>query len=205
MIRKTAAITAASIVGVVLAGGAAVGANIGILNAADGNSLGNLSVEAPITMPLADLSREVELVSSAKPPGVVNAASSANAMATVDSTISQIYTVDVAGTVEVEVVAAGLQLGEVEANQGWSVTVSNNSNTLVSVTFTSATEVLEFTASLNADGSINPAIGRPVASPAVTTPHPSGGYDDEHHGREDEDEDEDEDHDDKHHGRDDDD
>ena len=51
MIRKTAAITAASIAGVVLAGSAAVGANIGILDAADDTGLGTLSAEAAISAP----------------------------------------------------------------------------------------------------------------------------------------------------------
>jgi len=53
MVRRTAAITAASIAGVILAGGAAIGANIGILNAADDSKLGDLSAEAAVASPVS--------------------------------------------------------------------------------------------------------------------------------------------------------
>ena len=57
MIHRTASITAASIAGVILAGGAAVGANVGILNAADNSELGSLSADATISTPTRSPSR----------------------------------------------------------------------------------------------------------------------------------------------------
>ena len=180
MIRRTAAITAASIAGVIIAGGAAVGANIGILNAADNNSLGDLSAEAPIT------SSTNEPVFSA--PSIVRAPASSDS--------SQSFDVDVAGTIEIESDDAGIRLGEVRTNQRWSWEDTTSDPETITVRFTSGTDTLEFTATSNDDGTIEATVGRPgVGSPTATNQatgssdeYDDGGRDD--HGEDDHGEDE---------------
>jgi hypothetical protein len=198
MIRKTAAITAASIAGVIIAGGAAVGANIGILNAADDNSLGNLSADMPTTTTTVE-------VPASLPPTIDDISDS--------SDTAQSFAVDVAGTVEVQTSNGGLELGDVRTNQGWSWEETSSDNNAVIVIFTSGTDTLEFSATANADGTISASVDRPSIAPAQTpaaTSSPSYRDDDEYDDDDDdryEDDDDDYDYDehDEHEGRDDDD
>lgn len=180
MIRKTAAITAASIAGVILAGGAAVGANIGILNAADDNALGDLSAEAPITTPYAEPTATVQ--------PIVNSTDSNGS--------NQSFAVDTAGTVEIGTEGSGLQLSDVRTNQGWSWQETSTDQNAVTVTFTSGADTLEFTATQNDDGTISASVDRPVitAAPSQTPATPTYSdddhdeyEDDDHEGREDDD------------------
>jgi hypothetical protein len=179
MIRRTAAITAASIAGVILAGGAAVGANIGILNAADDNTLGTLSAEAPITTPAT---------ASAQPLVDVT-----NATGT-----SQRFTVDNAGTVEVEFDDNGLRLKDVRTSQGWAWEETSTDSTSVTVRFTSGADALEFSAIPNDDGTISAGVERPVITSTPTTISDPNSYDDDY---DDEHDDYDDEHD-EHEGRD---
>jgi hypothetical protein len=196
MIRKTAAITAASIAGVVLAGSAAVGANIGILDAADDTGLGTLSAEAAISAPADNTGATVELDPSP--------ATSAVTIAPSDDSGVQTFAVDVAGTVDIETDSSGLHVKAVHPNDGWSWQETTGGPNAVALTFTSGGDTLEFVASLNADGSLDARVDRPVvtsSSPSVTTPAATGGYDDDEYDHdddheEDEDHDEDDDHDD---------
>ena len=48
MLKKRTVVTALSIAAIVVAGGAAVAANVGILNAADNTPMGTLSAEADL-------------------------------------------------------------------------------------------------------------------------------------------------------------
>ena len=190
MIRKTAAITALSIAGVILAGGAAVGANIGILNAADDNSLGNLSAEAPISVPTTEADTTFAPIVDMS-----------------DATGSrQSFTVDAAGTVEVEAEDTGLHLVDVRTNQGWSWEETSTDSGTVTVTFTSGVDTLEFSATPNDDGTINASVDRPIITPAptqATAANSSPNYSDD---GDDHEEYEDDDHDGyEHEGRDDDD
>jgi hypothetical protein len=209
MIRKTAAITAVSIAGVVLAGSAAVGANIGILDAADETGLGTLSAEAAISTP-ADST--VTTVTSDPSP-----ATSAVTVAPSDAKV-QTFAVDAAGTVDIETDDSGLHVKAVHANDGWTWEEASSGPDAVTLTFTSGGDTLEFVASLSPDGSIDARVDRPIVtstSPRATTPAPAfdavGGYeddDDEYEGHDDDGDDdhEDDDHEeDEHEGRDDDD
>jgi hypothetical protein len=195
MIRKTAAITAASIAGVVLAGGAAVGANIGILNAADDSSLGELSAQAPITAPYIEPSASVT--------PLVEVADST------DST--QSFTVDTAGTVELRTDENGLTLHAVRTNQGWSWEETSTDSGAVAITFTSGADTLEFTATPNADDTISASVDRPIITPASAQPQAtsssSAAYndDDDEYEYDDDDDDDDDDEYDEYEGRDDDD
>lgn len=153
MIRKTAAITAASIAGVILAGGAAVGANIGILNAADDNLLGDLSAEAPITTPFTE--------PTATEQPIANLSDSDGS--------TQSFAVDTAGTVEVETDGSGLRLSDVRTNQGWSWQETSSDSRTVKVTFSSGSDNLEFTATTNDDGTISASVDRPIITPPQAT------------------------------------
>ncbi len=199
MIRKTAAITAASLAGVILAGGAAVGANIGILNAADDNSLGNLSAD------MATTTATVEVPMSL-PPIVDDISDTSDA--------TQSFAVDVAGTVDVETSDGGLDLGDVTTSQGWSWEETSTDGNTVMVAFSSGADTLEFTATRNADGTISASVDRPIVTPAPTqspvaasVPSYRGDDDDSYEDDSYDDDDSYEDHDDdgEHEGRDDDD
>lgn len=194
MIRKTAAITAASIAGVIIAGGAAVGANIGILSAADNNDLGGLSAQAPIVSPTTEQLVIIEPI--------------AELASSTDS--SQTFTVDLAGEVEIDLAETGLRLGDARANQGWSWQESATVDGTIVVTFSSNGDQLVFTATGNDDGTISASVDRPVSAsigaPVPPMSAPSSSYDDDHdednyydEDRDDEDHD-DEDHDDEDHG-----
>ncbi len=138
MIRQRAAITAASIAGVVLAGGTAVGANIGILNAADDSEMGALSAEVPITA----------------------AASVTSTTASDATTDSQWYTADEAGDVEVMIDGDTVELGAVLTNQGWSWESRPSSDGSVVVYLSSDDDELVFTAELTADGRVAAGVER---------------------------------------------
>ena len=191
MIRKTAAITAASIAGVVIAGGAAVGANIGILNAVDDNSLGELSAETVITTPSIETDGSVG--------SSVDVASSPRSI--------QSFDVDVAGTVDIESGPAGLRLVEVQTSEGWSWVDTTTEPGTISLTFASGTDRLEFSAVSADDGTIDANVDRPIVTPApqATSPAPGVHVDDDDDEDHDNDEDYEEDDDDYHEGREDDD
>ncbi len=187
MIRKTAAVTAASIAGVVLAGTAAVGANIGILDAADDNGLGTLSAEA--TMSATAEPAHTTVRSDPSPTTSETVSADANGTPRV-----QTFAVDAAGTIDVELDDDGLHVKAVDANDGWSWKEIDREPGTLAVTFTSGDETLEFLAALTPDGSIAARVDRPVvtqrpapapassatASPApASPPAPTAGYDDD--------------------------
>lgn len=188
MIQKTASITAASILGVVLAGGAAVGANIGILNAADNSELGSLSAEATIVAP-TDV--------AAEPDGL-----------TPEGEIAQTFAVDVAGTVDVEADGAGVRVVDVRTNEGWSWQETASSSDAVELTFTSSGDELEFIAYRDPSGTLTARVDRSIAASTPAAPKGSANYgdvdhDDEYEHDDDHDDDEYEEY--EHEGRDDDD
>jgi hypothetical protein len=183
MIQKTASVTAASILGVIVAGGAAIGANIGILNAADDSELGSLSADATIITPTD---------ATAEPDGQPS-----------EGGIAQAFAVDVAGTVDVEADGTGLRVIEVRTNAGWSWEETASSSESVELTFTSSDDTLEFIAYRDSDGTVTARVDRPVATPSLTpaTTHPAEDSDEYEH--DDHDDEEPEEY--EHEGRDDDD
>jgi len=196
MIRSTAAITAASIAGVIISGGAAVGANIGILNAADDSDFGNLSAESSVGSTTSTTESgfgivpitEVELE-----PGAV-----------------QSFTVDVAGEVEVGLTESGVYLASVRTNQGWSWQEETSTEGTLFVSFTLGNDKLVFSATGNDDGTINASVDRPAPAPSSvigTTYDDDDHYDDHDDDDDDHDDDEEdeEDEEDEYEGHDDDD
>ncbi len=220
MIKKTAAVTAASIAGVILAGGAAIGANVGILRAADSGPLGELSAEISTTVP------EVESESTTSTTRVTTPV--AQQVANDDSSASgQSFAVADAGTIDLEIVNGMLIIGQVSTAPGWAWEPGDATGDSVSAVFTSGSDRYEFSAFLGADGIIFANVDQPiiVQAPAATqpaTPQYDGDNDDRYEDDdddryedddddryEDDDddryEDDDDDDDDEHEGRDDDD
>lgn len=177
MIRRTAAVTAASIAGVVLAGGAAIGANIGILSAADDGSLGDLSAQAVVTTTAGSVT-PVTLPSPADTP---------------DTPDTQVFAVDAAGTVEVGRDDTGVLLGEVVPAPGWIWRVVGETPQEIRVRFAQPGEQLDFVAVPAGASGIEARIDRvPVATttPAVNRgddDHDLGDHEYEHEGRDDDD------------------
>jgi hypothetical protein len=197
-IGRTSLITAASIAGVVLAGSIAVGANIGILNAADDSDIGSLSAAGDL------IPASTQVVDVYLDDPTTTTATSAT---TRPSMIGQEFAVDAAGTVAVVPTAGEVRLGDVVANAGWSWSLAQPDASALAVTFTDGVRTLEFTAALGADGTITAAVTEPIVSVSPSVP---AGYEDddgyEHDEYEDDDEHDDDEHEDsEHEGADDDD
>lgn len=202
--NRTTLITTASVGGVLLAGAALIGANFGILNAADASTqLGDLSAAA---VPVASSTTEA------------TAPAASNDMLR--------YQVADAGLVEISRSASGITFGVVTPAPGWRWTAETDPNGLAG-TFSDGTTDLRFVATLT-DGEVSAEIAPlapagssdlPAASPLPTAQAPmpaapataAPSYDDDEHEDEYEAEHEDDDHDDdeydddEHEGREDDD
>ncbi len=197
--NRTTFVTFASVGGVVIAGAAVIGANFGILTAADASS------------PLGDLS------AAAEPSMFVTTTTSAESL---DSVLA-IYQVENAGTVQVVETLTGLSFGVVTPRDGWVWVPDSEGETLTGI-FSNGTTNIQFRA-VQTDGSVQAEIidigadgaggpGSPVAAdpptPAVPAPvSPTTApdsydddHDDDHEGRDDDHDDHDD-----HEGRDDDD
>lgn len=194
--NRTSLITAAAIVGVLLAGSAAVAANIGILDAADGSPIGDLQATG-------DLTQFTGTAAGAVSPPTSDAAAGSPTE----------YTVDTAGTVVVLADSGQLALSEVRTNDGWTSDPAHDGPTALTVTFTNADRTVVFTASLAADGSIVADVTEPItvagnAAPIASSSEHADDDSDDHDSDRDDHDDSDHDHDDSddyHEGRDDDD
>ena len=166
MLKKRTVVTALSIAAIVVAGGAAVAANVGILNAADNTPMGTLSAEADLATVAAPSSSSTTAATSAGAP--------------------QRFVVESAGQVEVLRDGAKLTLGEVLPSAGWQARPGAVTSDSAEVTFTSETDELVFTATLAGDGTVTGAAKRPGQSvetiPQATASSTSsaGGHDDDH-------------------------
>ena len=166
MLKKRTVVTALSIAAIVVAGGAAVAANVGILNAADNTPMGTLSAEADLA--------------------TVAAPSSSSTAAATPAGTPQRFVVESAGQVEVLRDGAKLTLGEVLPSAGWQARPGAVTSDSAEVTFTSGTDELVFTATLAGDGTVTGAAKRPGQSvetiPQATASSTSsaGGHDDDH-------------------------
>ena len=166
MLKKRTVVTALSIAAIVVAGGAAVAANVGILNAADNTPMGTLSAEADLA--------------------TVAAPSSSSTAAATPAGTPQRFVVESAGQVEVLSDGAKLTLGEVLPSAGWQARPGAVTSDSAEVTFTSGSDRLVFTATLAGDGTVTGAAKRPGQSvetiPQATASSTSsaGGHDDDH-------------------------
>jgi hypothetical protein len=143
MAHRTALITAASIVAVVLASGAAVGANLGILSVADAGPVGGLTVSAATTQ--------------AGGPKVIDVY--------VDDTngiTSQQYTVEKAGTIGVVATKKSVRLDDISVRPGWTWKLVQNAQKRLTVTFTSKSITYDFVAAVDSGGKLTARVVQPV-------------------------------------------
>ena len=210
--------TAAAIAGVLVAGTAAVAANIGILNAADSSAIGDLAVTDEL-LPTAgaDSDTSTTVLQTTTVPATTVAA-------TPGGVLPQQYDIENTGTVWVVTTTSGLALDHVVAEAGWSPALTQSDLRSLEVEFANGERTIVFSAQLADDGSVvvdvtepttviaatpasTGAASTPGAAPTPTTPAYSDDHDDhdEYEEHEDDDDDHDEDDDDEHEGADDDD
>ncbi len=165
--KRTRLVTFASIAVVVIAGAAAIGANIGILNAASDTKVGSLSAAGDLTTTTPSI------------------AAAATAIASVSNATTKTYTVDVAGTVSLGLGGSVLTIDNVLPAAGWTWTVAQTEPNRLTVTFTDKARTLDFVATRGADGTVVADVTEPVSTNAsVAPPSNSGSGDDTGTGQE---------------------
>jgi hypothetical protein len=152
-VARTRLITGASIVAVVLAGAAAVSANVGILDSASDASVGNASAAGDLADPS---SRVLDVYLS---DDVVDGD---------DDLREQTYEVDVAGDVTVRSTADGLVLDEVDPEDGWTWTSDQPDAANLVVVLTNGTRTFELHATRNDDGTITARVSEPIDDSSST-------------------------------------
>jgi hypothetical protein len=174
--ERTRIITSISIVAVVVAAAAAVGANVGLLENATGTKVGELAATGDLPTTAAGS------VGSAGPGPAVDAGDQAAG--------SRSFVVDRAGTVTVTPGPAALRLGAVAATPGWTWSVSDQGPAHLVLRFTDGADSLLFTARTAVDGTVTGSV-EPVGSPPGST---AADHEDDDRGEDDEgDHDEDDD------------
>jgi hypothetical protein len=133
MRHRTALITAGSIAVVIFAAAVAVGANLGILNAADSRPVGSLSASAAVKVVRAH-----------------------------PTEVPQKYVIRKAGTVSVAATKSGLRVVNVTARRGWRWTLQQKANRRLTVTFKSGSRVYKFMTVLRRHGRIVARVDQPV-------------------------------------------
>ena len=199
--------TAAAIAAVLVAGSAAVAANIGILNAADSSAIGDLAATDEL-LPATG-------TAPATPIAMVEVPVIPSSVTTMPPTTGpQRYDIANTGSVWVMTTTSGLVLDHIAAQPAWTSVLSQNDLRSLRVDFTKGDRTIVFTAALADDGSVVVDVTEPTtvvaAAPAATgtqstagvTPTPTTATysDDDHYEN-----DHENDHDDDHEGADDDD
>jgi hypothetical protein len=186
---RTSLLTAAAIAGVLLAGTAAVAANIGILNAADSSAMGELTATDELLPAVgADVDTTIGTAETTSTSTTVPASASAGT--------AQQYDIAGTGTVWVMTTRSGLALDHVVAEPGWSSVLTQGDLRSLQVDFTSGDRTIVFTAALGDDGALAVDVTEPttVLAPALTpsagatpTTAASSQYDDDQYESEDDD------------------
>jgi hypothetical protein len=167
---RTNLITIASIAGVAVAGAFSIGANVGILNAADNNNIGQLSAASQATTPdtqVVDVYVDSPATTTTAPAVIATTAG--------DPAAVQRFTVDTAGTIAVVANGGTLRLDSVDPTPGWTWSLAQTQTTQLTVTLTNGTRTLEFVADLGPDGGVTARVNEPAAPAAATTPTFNGG------------------------------
>lgn len=157
--HRTALITAALVAVAVFGGAAAIGINLGILNAAEASSVGQLSATDPeegaATATVLDVTGTQQRPES-----------------------PQTYIVDEAGTVEVSADWSRIWVTGVIPREGWQYRLVQNSDQQVVVTFERGERAFRFSATLANSGEIKARVDEPltraVAAPGASPPSASG-------------------------------
>lgn len=164
MDRRTSLLSAVAVGAVVLAGGAAVAANIGILGAANNDSIGQLTASGGI-----GFVDPAPAVTSA--PAPTDVAQPTRGDITADTSAgTQRFRVGDAGVVAVVRTANGIELGDVTPEPGWSWAPSTAADGQLAVTFSAGNDGLVFTAEVGSDGAVAARVIRVVVPLAVTDP-----------------------------------
>ena len=200
---RTSLVTAAAIAGVLVAGTAAVAANIGILNAADSSAIGDLAATDEL-LPAAGSDISTVTVDEQSVPSTTATPSTTTAPVTG----AQQYDIENTGTVWVMTTTSGLALDHVVAETGWIPVLTQSDLRSLQVDFVNGDRTIVFTAALADDGRVVVDVTEPTtvvaAAPATSSAQstggvapkpPAAGYSDDDH---DDDDHHDDDHDDDH-------
>jgi hypothetical protein len=195
---RTSLVTAAAIAGVLIAGTAAVAANIGILNAADSSDIGELAATDEL-LPTTG-------AAAGTPPAPPVPPSTAST--TVPPNGVQQYDIEGSGSVWLLSTTSGLALDHVVAQPGWNSVLSQGDLRSLRVDFTNGDRTIVFTAAVGDDGAVVVDVTEPttvladnpgsVPAPSLVGPAPT--FDDDDHEDDDEyddheyDDDDDDDH-----------
>ena len=162
MDRRTSLLSAVAVGAVVLAGGAAVAANVGILGAANNDSIGQLTASGGIGF--ADPA-----------PAVTNDPTSSDGRqptsgddTTPTSADTQLFRVGDVGLVAVARTANGIGLVDVTPEPGWSWAPSMAADGQLAVTFFAGTDGVVFTAEVGPDGAVAARVTQVVVPPAAS-------------------------------------
>jgi hypothetical protein len=160
---RTSLLTAAAIAGVLLAGTAAVAANIGILNAADSSTMGDLTATDEL-LPAVGADADTATVAAEMAPSTPTASPSAGT--------AQQYDIAGTGTVWVMTTRSGLALDHVVTEPGWSSVLTQGDLRSLQVDFTNGDRTIVFTAALGVDGAVVVDVTEPTTvlaqTPALT-------------------------------------
>jgi hypothetical protein len=154
MAHRTALIAAGSIAIVVFAAAVAVGANLGILNAADSQPVGKLSAAA-----------------NAQPS--VPPATTAPVAATtqgVTTALPQKYLIKNVAKVSVAATSSGLRLQDVTAKKGWKWALAQSNDAKLTITFKRHAQIYTFVAVLARRGAIAARVEHPITKAAPAAP-----------------------------------
>ena len=171
-----------------MAGTAAVAANIGILNAADSSTIGDLAATDDL-LPTAGSDVDTQTIVTVETAPSTTLASEPAASA------AQQYDIAGTGTVWVMTTTSGLALDHVVAEPGWISTLTQADLRSLRVDFVNGDRTIVFTASIGDDGLVVVDVTEPTtvvaATPAAssapsaatptTAPKAGGTYEDDDH------------------------
>ena len=157
-----------------VAGTAAIAANIGILNAADSSAIGDLAAtDELLPAPGTDADTAPVTVAGFETPTTT----SASAMPAAG--VAQQYDIADTATVWVLATRSGIALDHVVAEPGWTPALSQSDLRSLRVDFTSGDRTIVFTAALGDDGLVVADVTEPTTvvaatSAAATAPNATG-------------------------------
>ena len=171
---RTSLITAVAVAGVLVAGTAAIAANIGILNSTDDSSIGSLSATDDLVDETSTTSVATTLATTTTTTPEDSATNAGDS-----------YVVDDAGVVTLSSASGSLALVSVVPQPGWTVTSSQPDAVRLEVSFTNGVRTLVFSAVLGPDDVVTADVVEPVdvvGAPAATpqTSSPTTTIDDDH-------------------------
>jgi len=174
MNRRTTLVTAGTVAVTLLAGSAAVAANIGVLSAAEDDSIGNLSAEATVAAPTTIAEPQIVDIYLEDPAPRPTEPTTSTTTATIAApeVTTQEFAVEGAGTVTLDQDGAGIRVSDVDANDGWLWKTEQSSATEVVVTFASSDTIYEFYASVDGNGVLDARVDQPIVN-VVQVPGPA--------------------------------